>query len=646
MTQKTFSHTHAHDKTPANTRLAPWIQKFLPTALTGVFLLLASFGEQFFGFSEKTALFFFLPAYLAGGYEIGTHAIPTLLNGKFDTDVLMLAAALGAAILGEWQEGAFLLLLFNLGHAGEHYALDRARNAVQALGKMMPATALQKKQGKLIERSVESLKIGDTVLVRPGDRVAVDGVVLKGESAVDQSPVTGESVPVLKSVGDEVFAGTVNQDAALELSVVRLAKDNTLKRIIQMVAEAQNRQSPTQQFTEWFTRRFVPLVLISVLATILVPPLVGQMPLRESFYRGMLLLVAASPCALALGTPAAVLAGIAQAARNGVLIKGGIHLEKLGTLQVMAFDKTGTLTKGKFTLTDILPFGETSDAELLRLAGGIEQSSAHPLGLAIVEAAQMRGISLPIAENSENIPGHGVKGLLNGVLVEIGSLRFFGDGFYADQIKKLEDEGKTTLLVRCNEKFLGILALADTPRPHVEAVLEALKSLGMRKLVMLTGDHTEAALRIGNKIGMTDTRAALLPEDKQKAIRELRTTFGSVAMVGDGINDAPALAAASVGIAMGGAGTAVALETADVALMADDLSKLPFAVGLSRASRAVIWQNLVISLGVIALLVFASFFGQPALSQTVFWHEGSSLLVVLNALRLLGYQDRFNDKTF
>ena len=639
------AHDHdGHDHGSAPAFLPHWAQErwtLILVGLAGIFLLIGWLGVAFFGMLESTALVFFLLAYLAGGYDISIHAIPGLFKGKFDTDVLMLAAALGAAILGEWLEGAFLLFLFSLGHAGEHYALDRARSAVNSLGEMMPKVALLKTNGEIVERPVESLQIGDVVLVRPGDRVAVDGTVLKGESAVDQSPVTGESVPVPKSTGDEVFAGTINQDAALEVSVIRLAKDNTLSRVMQMVAEAQSQQSPTQQFTERFTRWFVPSVLVFVLLVVVVPPLMSWMPLKESFYRGMLLLVAASPCALALGTPASVLAGIAQAARNGVLIKGGVHLENLGALKAIAFDKTGTLTEGKFTLTDILPFGETSADELLCIAGGIEQSSNHPLALAVVDATQAESLSLPLVENLKNIAGRGVRGEINAEPVEIGSARLFDKSLSektALKVSELETEGKTTMIIRRGDEFLGILALADTPRPRVKETLASLRKLGVQKLVMLTGDNAEVAARIGEKVGVSDVRAELLPEDKLDAIRSLNEEYGAIAMIGDGVNDAPALATATVGIAMGGAGTAVALETADVALMADDLGKLPFAVGLSRASRAVIRQNLGVSLGVIALLIVTSVFGRLELSWAVVLHEGSSLVVVVNALRLLRYK--------
>jgi Cd2+/Zn2+-exporting ATPase len=557
----------------------------------------------------------------------------------------MLAAAGGAAILGQWPEGAFLLFLFSLGHAGEHYALDRARDAVNALGELMPATAMVRRNGDIVEEPVEQLQIGDVVVVRPGDRAPVDGVVLSGQSAIDQSPITGESAPVNKAEGDEVFAGTTNQTSALEVEVTRLAKDNTLSRVMQMVAEAQSQQSPTQRFTDRFTTWFVPAILIFVLVVIVIPPLVGWMPLEQSFYRGMLLLIAASPCALAIGTPAAVLAGIAQAARNGVLIKGGVHLENLGGIKVMAFDKTGTLTQGKFQVTDVIPLNGIGPDALLSLAAAVEQQSNHPLALAVVDAAQEKQLSLPQADGLENMAGRGVRSQVDGQPVLIGSLKLFqetdGHGLddgLAQTVARLEGEGKTTMVVSQDGRFLGVLALADAPRPGVSETMKRLRDLGMEKLIMLTGDNEQVARRIGSEGGVTDVEAELMPEDKLEIIKRLQGEYGSVAMTGDGVNDAPALATATVGVAMGGAGTAVALETADVALMADDLSKLPFAVGLSRASRRIIKQNLAVSLGVIAILIVTSLAGVMELPGAVVFHEGSTIVVVLNALRLLRYK--------
>lgn len=643
------AHEHEHDHGTAPSFLPHWLQErwtlFL-IAIGGVFLLIGWVGQQFLHLPATAALILFLLSYVASAYDIEHHAIPALLKGKFDTDVLMLAAAVGAAFLGAWAEGAFLLFLFGLGHAGEHYALDRARNAINALGELMPKTAQVRRGDQILEESVDLLSINDIVVVRPGDRIPVDGVISLGESTIDQSPITGESVPVQKGVGDEVFTGTINQDAALEVKITRLAKDNTLSRVMKMVAEAQGQQSPTQQFTDRFTARFVPIVLILVVLVAAIPPIVGWMPFSDSFYRAMLLLVAASPCALAVGTPASVLAGIAQAARNGVLIKGGVHLENLGRLNAIAFDKTGTLTQGKFQVTDVIPFNGSRSEDVLSLAAAVEQQSNHPLALAIVQAAQGQKLTLPLANGLENIPGRGVRSQVDGQPVWVGSLKLFeeNDGIFIDElirqtVRRLEIAGRTTMTVSNNGSFIGVIGLSDVARPGVSEVLARLRNLGVKHLIMLTGDNTKVAQQIAQEIGVTDVEAELMPEDKLSTIQRLKKEFGAVAMIGDGVNDAPALATSTVGIAMGGAGTAVALETADVALMADDLGKLPFAVGLSRTSRKIIQQNLAISLGVISLLILTSVFGLVQLSWTVIAHEGSTILVVMNALRLLRYKN-------
>ncbi len=636
----------AHGEGPAF--LPPWVRErwgFILVGLAGLFFLLGWLGSVFLGLPESVTVAFFILSYLAGGYDIAKHAIPGLLKGKFDTDVLMLAAAGGAALLGAWAEGAFLLFLFSLGHAGEHYALGRARHAISALGELMPATARVKHGEQLVETPVEQVRVGDLVVVRPGDRIPVDGRIVHGTSAIDQSAITGESAPVTKGEGEEVFAGTINRENALEVTVIRLAQDNTLSRVMQMVAEAQEQQSPTQQVTQRFTAKFVPAALILVLLVIVVPPLAGWATWQESFYRGMLLLIAASPCALAIGTPAAVLAGIAQAARNGVMIKGGVHLENLGGLNVMAFDKTGTLTVGKLEVTDRALLNGTTPDELLRVAAAVEQQSNHPVALAVVRAAQEQGLELPAADGLENVLGRGVRSAIDGRPVLIGSLQLFRETAghpppdeLVQTVDRYTRQGKTTMAVSHDGRFLGVLALADAPRPGVKQTLQALQNLGVKKLVMLTGDNAGVAERIAAEVGVTDVRAGLLPEDKLAAIKELQAEHGPIAMTGDGVNDAPALATATVGIAMGGAGTAVALETADVALMADDLGRLPFAVGLSRQSRGIIRQNLVIAMGVIVLLILSSVLGLVQLSGAVVLHEGSTILVVLNALRLLRYQ--------
>lgn len=644
------SHDHhhhvgcAHGKVPSF--LPAWLREhwtMVLVVLAGLFFGLGWLGEHFWGWSPQVARGFYVLAYLAGGYDISTHALPGLLRGRFDTDVLMLAAALGAAAIGQWSEGAFLLFLFALGHAGEHYALDRARRAVDELGRLMPKTAWVRRDTELVETPIEAVEIGAVVVVRAGDRIPVDGTVLQGRSAVDQGPITGESQPVLKEPGDKVFAATVNAENALEVEVTKLAQDNTLQRVMQMVAEAQAQRGPTQRFTQKFTRWFVPAVLLATVAMMVLPPALGLLPAKDAFYRAMLLLVASSPCALALGTPAAVLAGIAQAARNGVLIKGGVHLENLGSVKVVALDKTGTLTEGRFRLTDLEPGADASSQQLLAAAAALEEQSNHPLSQAVVEHARAQDLSWSHALAIENIAGRGLKGEVDGRQMAIGSHRFVGEAAVIPEqvsarVEALEGEGKTVILMACEGVYMGLLALADEPRAEARETLSALRTQGVEILVMLTGDNDSAAQRVGQLVGLTEVRAGLLPADKLEAVRGLQEKHGLLAMVGDGINDAPALALADVGVAMGGAGTAVALETADVALMSDDLSKLPYAVALSRASRAVIKQNLCISLGVIAILIGTSVTGLLPLGPTVVAHEGSTLLVVLNALRLLRFR--------
>jgi len=583
---------------------------------------------------------------VAGGYDVARAALPALFRGKFDIDLLMIAAASGAAILGEWTEGAFLLFLFSLGHAGEHYAMDRARNAVGVLGELMPRTAFTKRGDRLEEVPVEQLAVDEIVVIKPGERVPVDGVIMAGESSIDQSAITGESVPVSRKPGDEVFAGTINQDNALDVRMTRLARDNTLARVMQLVAEAQEQKSPTQRFTETFARRFVPAVLIGTLVVIVILPLAFDWTWSASFYRGMLLLVAASPCALAIGTPAAVLAGIAQAARSGVLIKGGIHLESLGRLNTVALDKTGTLTTGTFAVSQVLGLDGTPEDEVLRIAAAVEEQSSHPLAVAIVKTARERKIDFPSATDIENLAGKGIQARVEDVGILVGAIRAFdGDAAaergkpLAETIARLEDDGQTTVIIRRAGKFIGVIALADESRPMAGDVMKRLRAQGIERLVMLTGDNTSVARRVAGKLGITDVRAELLPGQKLTIVHELEQDRGVIAMIGDGVNDAPALAAATVGVAMGAGGTAVALETADVVLMGDDLGKLSFAIGLSRASARIIRQNLVIALGVIALLLVASGFGVIPLSVAVVLHEGSTIVVVLNALRLLAWHE-------
>ena len=586
-------------------------------------------------------------AYVFGARDNVRHLLKDLRRGRFrvNIDFLMVVAAIGAAILGQWQEGALLLFLFSLGHALEHYALGRARNAIRALAELAPQTAIVRRNGTDVTVPIGEVATDDVVIVRPGERVSVDGVVRDGRSAVNQAPITGESAPVEKAPGDQVFAGSVNGEGVLLVSVSAAVGDRTLDRVIKLVAEAETQKAPTQQFTDRFQRVFVPIVLVLDIMLIVVPPAFGVWTLSVAFYRAMALLVAASPCALALGTPATVLAGIAHAARNGVLIKGGAHLEALGGINILALDKTGTITKGEPVVTDVAPADGISAEELLAVAAAVEGQSQHPIARAIVREASERGIGLPTAEAVESVMGRGIRARIADAAVEVGRLAMFGDVIPESidiEVDRLERAGWTAMAVRRtiagSDQWLGVIGVADEPRPEASATLSALRRLGVEQIVMLTGDNALVASSIGRAVGIEDIRSGLMPEDKVNAIKALAAT-GHVAMVGDGVNDAPALAHATVGIAMGGAGTAAALETADIVLMSDRIEQLPFAIGLSRHARRVIRQNLVLSLGVIAVLAVTTIIGVARIGPTVIVHEGSTLVVIGNALRLLLYKD-------
>ncbi len=602
-------------------------------------LLLGGWFGGLQGAPYEVSLGLYLAAYAFGGFFTLRDAAQSLWAKRFDIDTLMLVAALGAAALGDWAEGALLLFLFSLGHALEHSAMDRARRAIEALAELAPKTALVRRDGAEVEIPVEELLRGDEVIVKPGQRLPADGTIAQGNSAVDQSPVTGESVPVDKGPRDTVFAGTVNGDGVLLVEVTKLATESTLARMVRLVSDAQTQKSPTQNLADRIERVFVPVVLIGAGLLIVVPPLFG-FPFAESFYRAMAVLVAASPCALAIGTPAAVLSAVARAAQLGVLIKGGAHLENLGSLTAIAFDKTGTITNGKPRLTNIVAF-DAPENEVLALAAALESRSGHPLARAIVAAAGERGLRWEEPVDVEAVNGKGIRATMGAGRIEIGNLKLFsGEAPSAEvtaRVERLESAGRTTMLVRADGRFAGIIGLMDTPRPGVAAVLAELQSLGVTKAVMLTGDNERVARAVADAVGLEDVRASLLPEDKIAAVASLVEQYGQAAMVGDGANDAPALARATVGIAMGGAGSDVALEAADVVLMSDELGKLPFAVGLSRAARAVIRQNLFIALGAVALLIPATLFGWAGLGLAVLIHEGSTIVVVLNALRLLAY---------
>ncbi|MBF98267.1 MAG: heavy metal translocating P-type ATPase [Owenweeksia sp.] len=604
----------------------------------------------------------YIGAYFFGGYFTAKEAIETVAKGGFEIDFLMLVAAIGAAILGEWAEGALLLFLFSIGHALEHYAMNKARKSIAALAELAPKTALLKKNGQTSEVGIEELKIGDVIVVKPNTKISADGVVVIGQSTVNQAPITGESVPVDKKpvedtekewsqdddIKDEnrVFSGTINGNNTLEIKVIKEAKDSTLSRLVKLVNEAQTQKSPTQQFTDKFEKYFVPSVLILVVL-LNFAFLVLDETFSESFYRAMAVLVAASPCALAISTPSAVLSGVARAAKSGVLIKGGRPLEDLGVLTALAFDKTGTLTEGKPKLTEVVALNKANEDEVLKTAIAVEKLSDHPLAKAIVRDGKerLKDSEIPEAKDLEAVLGKGIKAQLGNDKVYIGNLDLFESlddkkpsKAIEEKVKALESDGNTTMLIRQNNTYIGIVALMDTPRKEAKNTLDQLKKIGIKRMIMLTGDNQKVADAVAKEIGLTDAWGSLLPEEKVEAIKELRQKEDKVAMVGDGVNDAPAMANSTVGIAMGAAGSDVALETADIALMADKLETLPFAIGLSRKAKGIIKQNLWVSLGIVALLIPSTIFGLANIGIAVLIHEGSTLVVVFNALRLLAYK--------
>lgn len=625
---------------------------------------------------------FALVAYGAGGYSGAKVALANACCGVFNIDLLMVAAALGAALIGEWEEGALLLFLFTLSGALESFASERTRQAITGLAELRPDTARVLRDGQEVEIGVEALSVGDAVVVRPGERMPVDGSVLLGSSSVDQSPITGESIPVYKGIGDPVFSGTINGSGALELQVTRLASESTISKIIGLVQEARNNAAPTQRLIDRFSQPYTLVVIGATVLAAIVPVLFTDEPISQTVYRAITLLVVASPCALIISTPASILSAIAAAAREGVLFKGGAYLERAAALDMLAFDKTGTLTSGKPQVTDVVPLNGYTEQDLISIAAGAESLSEHPIAQAVVRRAQEMDLPYESPREFRGIAGHGVQAVYGRgarrELISIGndkqfdseemelppSIRMIG--------RRLQEEGKTAILVvrrsiatdaveresasgRCDSlvdsqlpgatesssEAVGFLAVADTVRSGAADTIEALKELGIERMVMLTGDNRDASAAVAEETGVEEVYADLLPGGKVEVLERL-VKSGSVGMIGDGVNDAPAMAASSLGIAMGGAGTDVALETADVVLMSDDLGKLPFMLRLSRRASEIVRQNLYFSVAVILALVALTVvvpllvpgFRLP-LPLGVLGHEGSTLLVVVNGLRML-----------
>jgi Cd2+/Zn2+-exporting ATPase len=577
----------------------------------------------------------YLAAIVVGGVPIFRAALAGLRARHLDMNVLMSAATVGAVGIGEWAEAASVVVLFAAGNALQVYAIDRTRGAVKALVRLAPNEVLVRREASEMVVPTDEVGAGETVVVRPGERLAVDGKVVEGSSAVDEAPVTGESVPVEKGPGDGVYSGSLNGQGGLLVRATKRAGDSTLQRIARLVEEAQAKKAPAEQFVDRFSRVYTPVVVAAAVVLAVVPPLLGG-GFGEWFYRALALLIIACPCALVISTPVTVVSGIGAASRRGILVKSGAALEAAGRLKALAFDKTGTLTEGRPVVSRTVALGGRDEAEVLALAAALERRSEHPLAHAILTAAD--GFELSPVSGFRSVAGRGAEGEVDGKRYLIGSPRLFAErGISLDgantALRAVERAGETPVVLGDNDGPLAAFGLADSLRPDAKATIEALRRTGVEELVMLTGDAEAPARRVAEELGV-GYRARLLPEQKIAAVRELVAEHGDVGMVGDGVNDAPALAAASVGFAMGAAGTDVALETADVALMQDDLPKLAEAVRLSRAAEGIIKQNVVVSIAIKGLFVLLAPFGLVALWLAVLADMGTSIAVTLNGLRL------------
>ncbi len=628
-------------------------------AATLVFLLLGEFSPGV-GLPGFLAPWFFLAAYLAGGWHGTLHGLRSLLSGTIDVDLLMILAALGAAYVHHAFEGAMLLFLFSLSHTLQELAIEKSRSAISALMKLRPDRALCKRgtETKLIP--IEELVVGDIVVVRPGESIPVDGVVTEGMSCVNQASLTGESLPIDKKAGDPLFAGTLNEHGGLEMRATKLATESTLAKLIELVEKAQGQKAKSQRFLENAEKFYALGVILFTVALIVVPYYLLGQPFQAAFYRAMTVMVVASPCALVISTPASILSAIAAAARRGVLFKGGVYLEKAAGIEIVAFDKTGTLTEGRPVVTDlqvITRAGESAaeiscfQEELLWLAAAVESRSEHPIARAIVAEAKRRFMPIERCTKFQSVAGHGVSAEVCGRRIAVGNLKYF-DGYESPErtaleaeMNRMQDAGKTGMLVgeivgdpaQPTVLYLGFVAVADKVRAEAPAIVARLRQLGAKRIAMLTGDGSRVAAAVGKACGVDEVHADLLPQDKVRAIQRLMEQ-GRTAMVGDGVNDAPALATADIGVAMGAAGTDVAMETADVVLMSDALDAIPFTLALSRRTRRVVYQNLTFALAVIVVLIISALGFHLPLPLGVVGHEGSTVLVCLNGLRLLQFR--------
>lgn len=609
------------------------------TVLSGVLLVVGLLGS-WMSLNEWLTVVLYAASMVIAGVKPAKSAYYAAKSGSLDMNVLMTAAAVGAAVIGEWLEGATVVWLFSLGNMLQTKSIEKTRDSIRNLMDLAPSAALVKTEHGLVKKAVEEISPREVILIKPGDKIPLDGEIIRGESAVNQAPITGESIPVEKETGDPVYAGTINQHGILEVRVTKTSEDTTLAKIINLVEEAQERKAPTQAFVDRFARIYTPVVFLAALVIILIPPALGIGAWGAWFYMGLELLVIACPCALVISTPVAIVSAIGNAAKNGVLIKGGAFLETAGAIDTIAFDKTGTLTEGKPQVTAIHAYG-IEEAELSAIAITLEEYSTHPIAGAIVRDVKGRGFSPLAGDQYRNIVGRGVQATIDGNVYYAGNVRLFHEmktpmlQQVQDQIANYQQEGSTVVIIGTELAVIGLFSVSDTIRATTTQALQGLKEVGVKNIVMLTGDNQGTAVKLAQQAGIDRYFAELLPEDKVTAVQKLQHEGKLVAMVGDGINDAPALATANLGIAMGGAGTDTTLETADIVLMADNLTKLPHTVKLSRKALAIIKQNIWFSILVKVLALAMIFPGWLTLWMAVLSDTGAALIVILNSMRLL-----------
>ncbi len=614
------------------------------TAASGALLAAGGLVWLISGTSTITAVVFLLSAIIGGIFTARTAAL-SLRGLVLDTNLLVSVAAIGAIALREYAEAGAVMFLFSLGGTLEAYTVEKTRKSIMSLIEAAPSSAMVRRNGSFVSVSAQDIEVGEIVLVKPGDKIPVDGTIVEGGSTVDQSPVTGESTPVVKGPGDVVYAGTINGHGSFEARSTSPAEDNTLSRIVHMVEQAQSQKAPAQRFSERFGRYYTPIVIGLAVVVAIAGPIFLDGGYKDWFGRALTLLVVSCPCALVISTPVAIVAAIGNAAKSGVLIRGGAHLEMLGNVTIAAFDKTGTLTQGKLSICGVIPFNSNSADDVLAIAAAIESRSEHPLADAIIEAARSKNLPERKVQFFEAFPGKGARAVVEGEVYYIGSTRFMRelgiDVPGTTAMAEMQMRGCSVVYLADDAALSGAIGASDTIKQNSADAISRLKQVGIRKTVMLTGDTAQSGRTIAAQLGIDEEHAELLPEDKLRMIRELGMGKERVAMVGDGINDSPALAAADVGIAMGGAGSPAAIEAADVALMADDIAMLPYAISLSKKANAVIIQNISLSLLAVALLVFGALTNKISLAFGVLGHEGSALLVIANSMRLLKRNTQF-----